>query len=159
MITNSLPPLKLVALAIVVVAALTAASCAPRYSSPQQVESSNPSVTYKYRSDQELAQANQTAATFCNQYQSVPRAANFANDPDGSRIVVFECMKMSPAPAPTPQFNPDLAFNYRTDQELLDVSRNAQIYCMNNSGSQQVISNIVTNLNGTKTVTFQCRPR
>lgn len=139
---------------------LALAACTPQYSSPQQVQASNPTVTYKYRSDQELVQANQSAATFCNRYQAVPRTANFTNDPDGSRVVVFECVQSSavPAAAPQPQFNPNLTYNYRTDQELLDASRNAQIYCMNN-GAQQMVSNIVTNANGTKTVTFQCNPR
>ena len=136
-----------------VLAGLVVAACAPLHSSPEQVQASNPSVTYKYSSDQELVQANQRAAEFCNRYQSVPGAANFAKDPDGSRIVVFECVEMSATSQE--QYNPNLTYNYRTDQELLNASRNAQIYCMNN-GSKQLISNIVTNANGTKTVTFQC---
>lgn len=144
--------------AAAVLAGVMLASCEPQYGSPQQVQASNPTVTYKFHSDQELVQANQSAATFCNRYQSTPRAASFANDPDGSRVVVFECVQTAPAPPPQPQINPNLTYNYRTDQELLDASRNAQIYCMNN-GSQQVVSNIVTNANGTKTVTFQCSPR
>jgi hypothetical protein len=143
--------------AATVLAGLLAASCVPPYSSPQQVQASNPTVTYKYRSDQELLQANQNASTFCNRYQSVARTANFANDPDGSKVVIFECVQTAAA-APQPQYNPNLTYNYRTDQELLDASRNAQIYCMNN-GSQQVVSNIVANANGTKTVTFQCSQR
>ena len=57
-----------------------------------------------------------------------------------------------------PQYNPNLTYNYRTDQELLDASRNVQTYCMNN-GSQQVTSNIVSNTDGTRTVTFRCGPR
>ena len=56
------------------------------------------------------------------------------------------------------QYNPNLTYNYRTDQDLLDASRNAQAYCMN-SGSQQVTSNIVANKDGTRTVTFQCSRR
>ena len=157
MIANSWRLLKVDIRVAAVLVGLMAASCAPQYSSPQQVQASNPSVTYKYRSDQELVQANQNAATFCNRYQSVPRTVSFANDPDGSRVVVFECVQASPAAAP-PQFNANLTYTYRTDQELLDASRNAQSYCMN-KGSQQVVSNIVTNPNGTKTVTFQCSPR
>jgi len=143
--------------AATVLAGLIVASCTPLYSSPEQVQAKNPSVTYKYNTDQELVQANQNAAAYCNRYQSVPRTANFANDPDGSRVVVFECVQTSAA-VPMQQYNPNLAYNYRTDQELLDASRNAQAYCMNN-GSQQVISNMGTNVNGTKTVTFQCSPR
>lgn len=143
--------------AAAVLAVLLAAGCVPMSSSPQQVRASNPTVTYKYRTDQDLIQANQNAMTFCNQYRSSSRTASFSNDPDGSKVVVFECVQMSPT-APSPQYNPNLIYNYSTDQELLDASRNAQAYCMN-SGSQQVISNIVTNANGTKTVTFQCSPR
>ena len=155
MIANSCRFLKSVR-AATVLAGLMLASCVPQPSSPEQVQTSNPSVTYKYRTDQDLVQANQSAATFCDRYQSVPRTANFGNNPDGSKLVVFECVP--PRTAPPPQFNPNLTYNYRTDQELLDASRNAQIYCMN-SGSQQVISNIVTNANGTKTITFQCSPQ
>jgi len=53
--------------------------------------------------------------------------------------------------------NSNLTYTYRTDQELLDVSQSAQTYCFN-AGSSQVASRIVSNGNGTKTVTFQCRP-
>jgi hypothetical protein len=143
--------------AATVLAGLMLASCAPQYSSPQQVQETNPSVTYKYTTDQELVQANQSAAIFCSRYQSVQQTASFSNDPDGSRVVVFECVQSLPVAASLPQYNPNLAYSYRTDQELLD-SRNAQIYCRNN-GSQQVVSNIVTNANGTRTVTYQCSGR
>ncbi len=138
-------------------AALTlflAASCAPPPSAPQQLQASNPSVTYKYHNDQELLQVNQTAVTFCNQYHAVPHASSFTNAPDGSKVVVFECLQVAAA-MPQAQFNPNLTYTYRTDQELLDASRNAQVYCMN-SGSSQVISNIVSNSDGTRTVAFRC---
>ena len=156
MIAKSCRFLKANVRATAVLAGLIVAACGPQFSSPEQVQTSNPSVTYKYRNDQELVQANASAATFCSRYQSVPRTANFATDQDGSRLVIFECVP--PSGAPPLQYNPNLTYNYRTDQELLDASRNAQTYCMNN-GSQQVISNIVTNANGTKTITFQCSPQ
>ena len=135
---------------------LLVGSCVAPYNSPapEQVQTSNPSVTYKYNSDEELVQANQNAGIFCNRYQSVQRTASFSNDLDGSKVVVFECVQSSAA-VPMPQYNPNLAYNYRSDRELLDASRNAQVYCMNN-GSQQIISNMATNVNGTKTVTFRC---
>jgi hypothetical protein len=158
MIANSRRPREGNVRAAAVLAGLLLSSCVPQYSSPQQVQASNPSVTYTYRSDQDLVQTNQTAATFCSRYQSVPRAANFTNNPDGSKAVIFECVPTIAPVAPSPQFNPNVAYNYRTDQELLDASRNAQIYCMNN-GSPQTISNIVTNSDGSKTVTFQCSSR
>jgi len=159
MIANTCHFLKANVRAAVVLAGLMAASCAPQFSSsPEQVATSNPSITYKYRNDEELVQAGQRAATHCNQYQSIPRTSSFGSDPDGSRVVVFECVPASAPTAPRPAFNPNLTYNYRTDQELLDSSRNAQTYCMNN-GSQQVVSNIITNANGTRTVTYQCSPR
>jgi hypothetical protein len=157
MTTNYSRFLKLNVGAATVLAGLLAAACTPLYSAPEQVQTQNPSVTYKYNTDQDLVQANQNASTYCNRYQSVPRTANFSNDPDGSKVVVFECVQTLAA-APMQQYNPNIAYNYRTDQELLNASRNAQTYCMNN-GSQQVISNMSTNANGTKTVTFQCSPR
>lgn len=141
--------------ATVLAAGLIMASCVAQSSAPEQVESSRPTVTYKYLNDEELIQANQRAATFCNQYNLAPRAESFSNDKDGSKVVVFECVPSS-MPAPQPPVNPNLIYSYRTDQELLSASRSAQIYCMN-IGSQQVISNIVTNADGSKTVTFQCR--
>jgi hypothetical protein len=136
-------------------AGLIVTSCAPQYSSPQQVQASNPTVTYKYHNDQELIEVHQTAVTFCSQYRAAPRPANFTNAQDGSRVVVFECVQSTMPMVSQPQYNPNLTYNYRTDQELLDASRNVQTYCMNN-GSQQVTSNIVANTDGTRTVTFQC---
>ena len=133
---------------------LVATACVPPYSAPQQVRASNPSVTYKYHNDQELLTVNQNAATFCNQYRAAPRAASFANEPDG-KVVVFECVPPTMAMAPSPQYNPNLTYNYQTDPELLAASQNAQVYCINN-GFQQATSQIVTNTNGTRTITFQC---
>jgi hypothetical protein len=140
------------AAAALAVALLT--SCAPFQSSPEQVEASNPTVSYKYRNDDELIKTNQLAATFCNRYQSVPRAMTFSRDADGDDIVTFDCISTSDQSSS--QFNPNLSYTYRTDQELLVGSQNAQAYCMNN-GSTQVVSNVVRNSNGTRTVTFQCK--
>lgn len=140
-----------------VVAAAIVVSCAPMYSAPQQVEAKNPSVTYKYQSDQDLIEADRKASTFCAGYQSTPRAASFSTDADGRKVVVFDCVPVTPTAAPLPPVNPNLTYTYRTDQELLDATRNAQLYCMNR-GSQQVVSSIVTDASGTRTVTFRCSP-
>lgn len=141
-------------------AVLLMASCvSTRPSSPQQVEVSNPTVTYKYRDDVELVEANQRAITYCTQYQSLPQAQSFSRDTDGRNIVVFECLASSSLPvAQLREPNADLRYDYRTDQELLDLSRNAQIYCLN-SGAPEMDSDIVVNANGSKTVTFRCSPR
>jgi hypothetical protein len=142
--------------AAVVLASLAVASCAPSHSL-QQVKTSNPSVTYEYRGDQELLQAQQNAATFCNQYSSAPRPARFTSGSNGqSNNVVFECDPDLRTAAPAQQaFDPNLTYSYRTDQELLDASWNAQTYCMNN-GSQRAVSNIRTNADRSRTVVFQC---
>ena len=147
----------------VMLAALGLASCAPATMPPQQVQASNPTVTYKYRGDQELIHANQNASAFCSQYQSVPRTANLTNDSDGNRVVVFECVPpaqvavASPpvvvsVPAPSP-----LVYSYATDQQLLNATRNAQAYCLS-VGTPQMTSVVVNNPNGSRTVTFHCGP-
>jgi hypothetical protein len=142
--------------AVAVLAAGAVASCAPFSSSPQPVQSSNPSVTYTYRTDQELVQANQRATTYCSQYQTAPRTANITTNPDGSKAVLFECVRTTlPASAPA---SPSQSYSYRTDQELIQASQTANAYCLR-YGSQPMMSNIVTNPDGTKTVTFQCGPR
>ena len=140
---------------IVLLAAGAVASCAPFPSSQQPVQSSNPSVTYNYRTDQELVQANQNATTYCGQYQTAPRTANITNNPDGSKAVVFECVRTAlPAPSLPPP-PPSLSYTYRTDQELVQASQTAGAYCAK-YGSQPMTSIMTTNPDGTRTVTFQC---
>jgi hypothetical protein len=70
-------------------AALALAACAPQYVAPQQVSGTNPQVTYKFRSDAELVQVNQTASLYCARFQAIPQTARFSSDPDGSRVVEF----------------------------------------------------------------------
>jgi exopolysaccharide biosynthesis predicted pyruvyltransferase EpsI len=141
---------------IVLLASGAVAGCGTMPSSQQPVQSSNPSVTYNYRTDQELLQANQNATTFCSQYQTAPRTANLTNNSDGSKTVVFECVRTAlPAPAPV---NPNLSYSYRTDQELVQASQTASAYCLQN-GSLPMTSRVVANPDGSRTVTFQCGPR
>ena len=146
------------AFAATLLAIVSVVACTPQYVAPQQVKASNPSVTYTYVSDPELIQANQNAATFCSRYQSVPQTVRFGAEANGARSVVFDCVPAGPPVAQVAQINPNLSYTYRTDQELLDGSRNAQAYCMNN-GQQQTVSSIGMNANGSKTATFQCTPR
>jgi|SRR6266481_4692213 len=106
---------RLRALNIALLTAGTVAAC-QLPSSQQPVQASNPSVTYKYRTDQELLTASQNATTYCGQYQTAPRAATITNNADGSKTAVFECVRTGTAlPAPTP-VNPNLSYTYRTDQ-------------------------------------------
>jgi hypothetical protein len=121
-------------------------------------------VTYKYRGDQELLRANQQAAAFCNQYGTTPRTVNLTNNTDGTNTVIFECVKvgapttvMAPA-APLPPTNPALTYTYRTERELLDSTRRADAYCMQYGQRMVATSSIVTNADGSRTVSFQCGP-
>jgi hypothetical protein len=143
--------------AVTLLAAGALVSCATFPSSSQQpVQSSNPSVTYNYRTDRELLQANQNATTFCSPYQTTPRTSSITNNADGSKAVHFECVRTTlPAPAPTP---PSQTYSYRTDQELVQASQTASASCPKSS-SQPMTSSIATNSDGSKTVTFQCAPR
>jgi ABC-type Fe3+-hydroxamate transport system substrate-binding protein len=144
-------------------AALLLASCASTSGSPKQVAQSNPTVTYTYRNDDELIQANQRAITYCNQHQSsLPTTQSFKTGSAGDKIVVFECVGPSAIANTQPihtaslrQPDTEFTYNFWTDQELLDVSRDAQIYCMN-SGSPEMGSNIVRQSDGSKNVTFRC---
>jgi len=143
-------------LSIALLAAGSLAACTVTGpSSPQVVQATNPSVTYNYRTDQELVNANQQATTFCSQYSTAPRTYNITSNSDGSKTVVFECVRTTAAyPAPVP--NPNLlTYSYRTDQELVQASQTASAYCQQN-GSLPMTSRVTTNVDGSRTVTFQC---
>jgi hypothetical protein len=145
-------------LSIALLAAGSVAACTQTVpSSPRAVQATNPSVTYNYRTDQELVTANQSATIFCSQYQTVPRTANLTSNSDGSKTVVFECVRTTaavPAPAPAPAPVP-LTYSYRTDQELVQASQTASAYCMQN-GALPMTSRVTTNVDGSRTVAFQC---
>jgi hypothetical protein len=149
------------AVMLLVAAAGTLTACVGS-GGPRQVRAENPNVTYTYRTDQDLVQASQKAAAYCAQYQSVQRTARISNNADGTNTVVFDCVKTTAAGTPAPTavpapVTPGMTYTYRTDQELLDASRNAEAYCMRYGAP--MTSSIITNPNGTKTVTFQCGPR
>jgi hypothetical protein len=142
----------------VALAALTVASCTSSSSSEslQQVRASNPSVTYEYAGDEELLQAQQNAVVFCNQYRAAPRPARITTGSNGrSNTVIFECDPNLPTTAPPEVLGSDRAYTYQSDQELLEASRNAHTYCIDN-GWQQAVPNIRTNSDGSRTVVFQC---
>jgi len=142
----------------VALTALLAAGCVPRDMPPQQVQSSNPSVTYMYRGDTELLHADQNAMAFCDNYQSIARTMSITDTNDGYKRVVFDCVAVQSAMAPQQSFNPNFNYTYTSDQELLDIVRSAVIHCINN-GSKRAVSTVVTNPDGTKTVTSQCSAR
>ncbi len=136
-------------------AVLFVAACTQPNMAPQQVQATNPTVTYKYSGDQELLQAQQNAMNFCNQYRSVAQTVRIADTSDGYKAVVFQCAPMAAEAVPAQSFSSNLSYNYRTDQELLDASRNAEIYCRTNR-SQRAMSTGISSAGGAKTATFQC---
>jgi hypothetical protein len=143
-----------VALATVAVASCTSSSSHEM----QQVEASNPSVTYEYLGDEELLQAQQNAVAFCSQYGAAPRAARITSgsSDDSSNHVAFECDPSLPAAAPPQQVvGSDLTYYYGSDQELLDASRSAQAYCTD-QGWQRAVPSIRTNSDGSRAVLFHC---
>lgn len=138
------------------IGSLFAAACvAPQHSSLEETATSSPSVTYKYNTDDELIRANQRAVSYCNEYNFVPQASNFSKDPDGRNVVVFDCVVPTQIVQANTQFSQDMLHNYRNDQELLVLSREAQLYCMNNR-NQQAFSNIQANMDGSRSVSFRC---
>lgn len=151
--------LSSVALSFAVVASL--AGCGTSHSPARQVQSSNPSVTYTYRGDQELVDANQKAVLYCSQYQSVPRTQTITTASNGAKTVVFDCVARpaSTTTTTTTIVQPPLntGYTYRTDQELLDASGSAANYCYS-QGSQRAVSTILNNPDGTRTITFRCVP-
>ena len=146
-------------LGVALLAGGVAAACGSMPTTTSQpVQASSPSVTYNYRTDQELLRANQNATTYCAQYQTAPRTGAVTNNADGTRTVVFDCVRTAavpmPAPAPVP-INPNLSYNYRTDQELVLASQNAGAYCQRYS-AQPMTSTVMGNTDGSRTVTFAC---
>jgi len=141
-----------------VLAVLLVAACAPQHSAPTQTQATNPSVTYKYRGDEELVQANDKAMAYCSQYHSTAQTARIDTEADGSKTAVFQCAAMPTNMASTQVYNPNYPYNYTTDQDLLGVTQSADLYCAN-SGGQRAVTTINTDINGTKTITFRCVPR
>jgi len=144
--------------AAVLAAAL--AACAPVYSNgPEQVSSTNPSVTYNYQADHELLEATQKAATYCSQYQStVAKSGPITGNGDGTYSVSFECVPVAPgrAVAVAPPPARPMTYTYYNAQELLRASDQAELNCM--KIGKQSSATITTNPDGSKTATFHCVP-
>ena len=135
---------------------LLSACGSPNYPA-RQVESDNPSVTYIYRGDAELVEANEKAITYCSQYRASPTTSQITNESGGKKRVTFNCVANPPAyPTSPPPINTN--YTYRTDQELITAANNAAQYCYN-QGGQRAVSTMVNNPDGTRTITFQCVAR
>lgn len=131
---------------------LLLAACGTSYHEPKEIQASNPTVTYRYRGDQELLQANQNAVTFCGQYKALPRTVRISDSSEG-RSVLFECVPSNNFSESS--FSPNTPYAYHTDEELIDNSRSAARYCRS-QGGENAVSSITTNADGTRTVTYRC---
>lgn len=139
---------------------LAVAGCVPPPQAPQVTQSSNPTVTYKYRGDQEILTANQNALVFCAQYNASTTVGTITDNADGSRNAVFQCVpnQAGIAQPVMTTYNPNTFYVYRNDQTLLAPSPSAETYCMSNGG-MRALQNVQQNANGTRTITYQCVPR
>jgi hypothetical protein len=153
-------------IAVIAVAFVTA--CEPMHRTAQEVEARPPKVSYKYSSDDGLVEANAKARTYCSQYASTPSIrGSVTQNSDGTKTASFECVKTTavvttppvvtaPAPVPAPPrgyYN----YSYRSDAELLQAIQSADSYCARTG--QISSTSIITNTDGTKTLTYQCVPR
>jgi hypothetical protein len=137
-------------------AAATITACAPVYSntSPQLVESTQPSITYTYSSDTELIEANSNAIAYCSQYTATPvNQGMITENPDGTKTVTFQCVKAAMVSPPPP---PRMSYRYSSDTELFQALHSADLYCQRSG--QKASTSIVANQDGTKALTFQCVP-
>jgi len=141
---------------ISILACLATAACVAPHSGPQQVNASRPTVTYKYRNNDQLMEANERAGEFCDRYQSSPRSVDFGDDRDGQRYVVFECVASGPTAERT-RYDSNMTYTFRTDRELMEASRDARAYCKEQTGSSRIRSDITDDSGDVKRVHFECR--
>ncbi len=132
-------------------------ACAPVREPPQEVATTSPTVSYNYNTDDGLVEANTKARAYCAQYSATPSLqGSITTNSDGTKTVTFECLKtaavVTPPPAP-----PATGYTYRSDSEFVQSIQSADAYCA--QSGQTASTHIVTNTDGSKTVTFQCVPR
>ena len=143
---------------VIAILAVIATACAPLYQPPREVESRQPSVTYNYNSDDGLVEANSKARAYCSQYASTPSLqGSIVQNEDGTKTVTFECVKTATVVSSPPPATPPRGYSYGSDVELLESIRSADAYCAQTG--QTASTSVVTNADGTKTLTFQCVPR
>ncbi len=140
--------------ALAAVAAAGIAACAPTTMPPEQVEATPPKVSYTYGSDADLVEANRKAQDYCNRYSALPGIdGSIIENEDGTRTVTFRCQQTAEF-APVAGPSQPMHFTYRTDAELLRAIQEADTHCRHNGRSAS--TNVSTNPDGTKSMTFQC---
>jgi hypothetical protein len=153
--------------------------CTDDYASsgPVAVQATKPSVTYAYRTDQDLVQATRAAESYCRDHGQWARARTPTTNADGTRSVVFECDPVAPpvaatvppvvvpAPGPVvasppvvvgaPVVVPTFSYAYSSERDLEMASRNAEAYCRQYNSRARRLST-VNNTDGTRTATYRC---
>jgi len=141
---------------IAVITVAMMASCTPLQSGSQVVETKPPSVSYNYVTDADLIDANSKARVYCSQYAATPSMQGIVmENPDRTKTVTFECIQPMVTPPPVP--SPPMRYSYSSDAELLQALHSAESYCARTG--QIPASSIVTNSDGTRSLSFRCVPR
>lgn len=132
-------------------------ACVAPMPPPQQIDATEPKVTYSYATDQDLIEVTRKAETYCAKYATWPRNSGITQGPDGTKSVQFTCDRpIAAAPPPPPRpVPPTVSYSYRTDRELVEVSRSAQAYCQQ-FGASARSGHVTQNVDGTRTVAFDC---
>lgn len=141
-------------------------ACAVQSSStPMQTQATTPTVTYRYTGEPQLIQANRDAVGFCSQYQLAAKAQSVTDMVDGSKSAVFQCVPatvpmavlvpVTPVAPTTVLLSPRVSYTYTTDAQVMQGSRSADAYCHANGGVR-AISNVTQNVDGTRTLNFEC---
>lgn len=132
-------------------------ACVAPMPPPQQTDATEPKVTYSYSTDRDLIEVTRKAETYCAKYATWPRNSGIAQNPDGTKSVQFTCDRpIAAAPPPPPRpVPPTVSYSYRTDGELVEVSRSAQAYCQQ-FGASARSGHVTQNVDGTRTVAFDC---
>jgi hypothetical protein len=149
---------------IAAAAIIAVAGCAPVHRGSEQVASEPPQVSYEYSTDDGLLEASARAQDYCSQYAATPSiAGSIIDNPDGTNTVNFDCVKAGMVPveqaiqvypaAPAPP----RGYVYSSDHQLLAAIQSADAYC--DRSGQIATTSIVTNLDGTKNLSFRCVPR
>jgi hypothetical protein len=149
--------------AVVGCAAAGLAACAPP--AGEATSAGRPNVSYAYTTDRELVDISRRAEAYCRTYGGWPRTTNVISRGDGTQAISYECdpvappatvATVAPVPAPLPlPARPTVAYSYRTDQELVDATRNAETQCRQMDARSRTTA-INANVDGSRTVVFAC---
>ncbi|MGE0748498.1 MAG: hypothetical protein AB7K86_24765 [Rhodospirillales bacterium] len=150
------------------VPALLMVGCAASPPPPQATETTKPGITYTYHTDADLVTVSRNAEAYCRQYNAGPRTRGIVDNPSGNgKSVRFDCdvpmvasVSAVPGPVatvPVPASPPNVSYVYRTDAELIQAVRNADVYCRRFNATSRPATTTM-NADGSRTAVFDCGP-